>query len=58
MKFFAIDVLPTFLAGKKNQYMHYSEFYCLNYIPVINHSPSYILNLFSCQKNVNKARGI
>ena len=27
-----------------------------SYIPVINHTPTYILNSFSCQKNVNKAR--
>ena len=28
------------------------------YIPVINHTPTFTLNLFSCQKNVNKAKGI
>ena len=28
------------------------------YIPVINHTPTFTLNLFSCKKNVNKARGI
>ena len=28
------------------------------YIPIINHTPTFTLNLFSCQKNVNKARGI
>ena len=27
-------------------------------IPVINHTLSYILNSFSCQKNVNKASGL
>ena len=28
------------------------------YMLVINHTPTFSLNLFSCQKNVNKARGL
>ena len=28
------------------------------YIPVTNHTPTFILNLFSCQKNANKAKGL
>ena len=29
-----------------------------SYIPVINHTPTYILNSFSYQKKVNKARAL